>query len=593
MRFLLICLSLLIFSPHLHAQKKHVCSITINSSDEINYLKKALNPNFYEFKELVPDDRQAYVLNWFDKACEMNYRCDILVISGHFGGEFFGDSPYILTLQNMFKKSCDNSCPNILSAPQEVYLFGCNTLATKATGNDGRTFESYYQVLLDHGYPNDLAFKIATTRFSPLASTFSNQMKQIFKGNDKQIFGFSFISPLGPTNARIMNSAAKSSHAHFESAEFTDTLLRKYHEQKIEFTRISGNSTNEELGFYNKVCAMEDRNSELSLKFERINELLSSDRYMEALPSSLFILNSFKDLNSKQFSPEEATALEGIQRNPLIKERLFSIIKSLNKTPDMQVEIYKLIYSLGWMGRSEFTSKIRNLLMSLAQVHSQIKMDYLCNIKTKNPDFFNTREFLTTPIELKCDDYLNTPQYYSPSQFFGGVKNWKPFDYIEENKKDLILLNSFYHTRDEGSLQKISDFLNFTRSPFGRAEDVSYLISLLAYRNFLDKDKLERLSRLVESSSIDSYHLYAIQINRTFTREEVNLLSEIPLNPQLSPWTKAYFFVILLANNKDLSDEQLQIWLNSLQGEPEIYKSLKEFLMKEYRSSPAIRGFLQ
>ena len=72
--------------------------------------------------------------SWFEKACERDIQCDVLVISGHFGGSFFGEeSEYYLSLKEMEKLTCQRKCENVLSHVKEVFLFGCNTLAGKVS----------------------------------------------------------------------------------------------------------------------------------------------------------------------------------------------------------------------------------------------------------------------------------------------------------------------------------------------------------------------------------------------------------------------------------------------------------------------------
>ena len=106
----------------------------------------------FEFIELLPsslNSKKDQSSHWFDRACKKDYKCDILVISGHFGGTFFGESGYTLPIELMEEKSCQQSCPGILSGVKEIFLFGCNTLANKE--KDHRTYTEYLQVLLDDG----------------------------------------------------------------------------------------------------------------------------------------------------------------------------------------------------------------------------------------------------------------------------------------------------------------------------------------------------------------------------------------------------------------------------------------------------------
>ncbi|MFZ4403156.1 MAG: hypothetical protein ACOYOK_03560, partial [Pseudobdellovibrionaceae bacterium] len=83
--------------------KKTVCSITINSDQEINAFKKNLSPDLWNFVELTTlkadgpsgssgTSDEDSKKDWMKNACAAKPACDILLISGHFGGSFFGKS---------------------------------------------------------------------------------------------------------------------------------------------------------------------------------------------------------------------------------------------------------------------------------------------------------------------------------------------------------------------------------------------------------------------------------------------------------------------------------------------------------------------
>src|SRR5438445_13294284 len=70
------------------AGAKTFCSMTLNSSDEIETFRKNLTGKGFDFVELVPQSKDPL---WFKKACDSGIQCDVLLISGHFGGLFFGE----------------------------------------------------------------------------------------------------------------------------------------------------------------------------------------------------------------------------------------------------------------------------------------------------------------------------------------------------------------------------------------------------------------------------------------------------------------------------------------------------------------------
>ena len=170
--------------------KKTVCSITINSNDEVEAAKKMLPAQDFDFIELT----QMGGDDWFKRACEKKVSCDVLIVSGHFGGTFFGSSQKTLPISELESESCSNQCDSILKQPKEVFLFGCNTLAGK--NQDKRTPEQYREVLMQDGFTAAQAEQVVAFRYSPIGINFSSRMAHIFR-NTSRIYGFNSVSPLG------------------------------------------------------------------------------------------------------------------------------------------------------------------------------------------------------------------------------------------------------------------------------------------------------------------------------------------------------------------------------------------------------------
>lgn len=181
--------------------KKTVCTITINSTQEKELFRKKLPSSEFRMIELIPEAAPGLAwiegwsgANWFRKACEQRVQCDILVISGHFAGTFFGKSSHSLSLNEMEKASCQASCDGIFKRPKEVYLFGCNTLADKT--KDHRGPEDYVEVLRADGFSVEEAQSIALQRYTPWGASTSDRMRSLFP-NATGLYGFTSTSPLG------------------------------------------------------------------------------------------------------------------------------------------------------------------------------------------------------------------------------------------------------------------------------------------------------------------------------------------------------------------------------------------------------------
>src|ERR1700694_3349182 len=87
--FFLTALLAAVWAHEARADKKTVCTITVNSPDEKELFRRNLPQDEFQFVELVERGRP----DWLASACRAGVRCDLLVISGHFdaGTEFYTD----------------------------------------------------------------------------------------------------------------------------------------------------------------------------------------------------------------------------------------------------------------------------------------------------------------------------------------------------------------------------------------------------------------------------------------------------------------------------------------------------------------------
>lgn len=179
--------------------------MTFNSKNEIQVFQNRLASQGFNFVELVPNSKDP---NWFRNACKSGVQCDVLVVSGHFGGLFFGEktSP-ILKLEDIEKASCQRSCDGILRNPKEVFLMGCNTLAGKKA--DHRTPQDYLRVLVSDGFPADIAERIVTSRYSNEGFSMAQRSMLAFYGAEK-IYGFDGTGPLGAVAAPKLDQYLRS-----------------------------------------------------------------------------------------------------------------------------------------------------------------------------------------------------------------------------------------------------------------------------------------------------------------------------------------------------------------------------------------------
>src|SRR5262245_19866005 len=183
------------------AQPRTVCTITVNSPDEKEVLRRSLPADEFRFVELVEKGRP----DWLASACRAGVHCDILVISGHYdgGNEFFSDqieSREYLPVAEMERVSCSDSCPGLFSQLKEVYLFGCNTLNPEGQRS---TSAEVVRSLVRGGMARADAERLARSLNAGHGESSRDRMRLVFK-DVPEIYGFSSVAPLGPQAASTL-----------------------------------------------------------------------------------------------------------------------------------------------------------------------------------------------------------------------------------------------------------------------------------------------------------------------------------------------------------------------------------------------------
>ncbi len=199
---LLAALPIAAWAHDAYADKKTVCTITVNSPDEREMFRRNLRPDEYDFVELVERGRP----DWLTSACRKGVHCDLLIISGHFDGgdEFYSDrldAREFLPVDEMERASCSDSCPGLFSQLKEVYLFGCNTLNAEAmrsaSAEIGRS-------LVRSGHSPADAERLSLVLNERHGESNRDRMRRIFK-DVPIIYGFSSKAPLGTMAAPILD----------------------------------------------------------------------------------------------------------------------------------------------------------------------------------------------------------------------------------------------------------------------------------------------------------------------------------------------------------------------------------------------------
>ena len=349
-----------IVAPLLSFARYQVCSITINSSDEIETFKKFLSTEDFDFVELLPfqvNAKKDYDSHWFNEACRKGYRCDILVVSGHFGGTFFGESGYTLPTELMEEQSCKKTCPGILSNVKEIFLFGCNTLADKS--RDRRTYTEYLQVLLDDGMARNIAERVVAARYSPLEAPFYERMNFIFSGSHT-VYGFNELSPLGPhirrplenyfhsinkTFGSYANYLDSNSYTRIENKELFQNLPRNTFSLNQAGISLSGESRDQK-DFFNSKCLLYDETADFSYRMRALQDIFSSGK----AGSAFFAVDHFLSHNKRETQEGDGRRIfRSIKNNNSLATDFLSYEKHLDFLPYVRMIYYSLLDRFQWV----------------------------------------------------------------------------------------------------------------------------------------------------------------------------------------------------------------------------------------------------
>ena len=363
--------------------KYKLCAVTINSSDEIDIFKQYLSPQDFDFVELVPLSVKSLPNNthWFMSACQRQYQCDVLVISGHFGGLFFGKKHnYILPVSMMQRQSCTRSCQGILSRVKEVFLFGCNTLADKSPGT--RTPEQYASILINEYHMiTDMAQMVSAAKYLPFGLSFEEQMQMVFSGPQTTIYGFNSLSPLGENIHSLL-------HSYFQSINQQYGSYKNYLDQRDPnafnpFYRYALGGSAKEI----KSLSSSHPNFK---KFQKICPLyvssLSDTDGLRTIESLLHAGDGAKAYTAiKSFvlehRPFKGTALgifNDIKNNNTFKSEFTGLYNRISPfLPYIKIQFLNFLHSFNWVTNNFYWSELRKHTLHTVMQSTSESYDFL------------------------------------------------------------------------------------------------------------------------------------------------------------------------------------------------------------------------
>jgi len=342
------------------ADRLKVCTIGLNTPDELDVFRARLPPGDFKLIDLTPrsapaSDTEAVrtgATPWLANECRNDLRCDVVVVSAEFGGRFFGTSQIVLGLEDMEAASCSPACDGLFHAPREVFLLGCNTLATKDP--DRRSPAAYLQVLLDHGFDRTSAEHVVALRYGPLGSSFREALRRIFSGVPR-IYGFSSVAPSGPHTSPMLEAYfdLKGDYRRYLEAEGRSParnaqFFRAFRGASV--VQVAGVTPQElSAGDRAEICKLYDDHRSVADRLRVVRGLLARDDFLAFLPS---IEVFFAAHPSDRFRGDERAVFEDIRRQEHARNRVLRLVHDLDVSA-LRMELAYLAMQLQWMSHEE------------------------------------------------------------------------------------------------------------------------------------------------------------------------------------------------------------------------------------------------
>jgi len=370
--FVLVGLTFLSFQ----ASATNYCGLTLNSSTEFDLFRKTYGQSidkarFIELTDYIAPslggDSKKSPRQWLKKACEAGVKCDVLIISGHFAGDFFGRSQISLPLEDLEEVSCLRECDGIFKQPKEVFLLGCNTMAGKGVRTE--SMESYIQRLTEHysdqfSHPSQIE-RVAAFRYLPFGLSYAERMRRIFDKPVK-LYGFDATAPTGNQIAPLLNHYFKMVGPSYD--KHLMSLKKGTKNQKLA-TVLKG-STFVEMDQaprgYAPVCVMKNANMTKEERLAWIERSLLTEDWISFAPAISRYFKEVIDITSSQVVDNKVNQIfQRIRTNKAIYDRVVGTLKDprFKNIVSIRFELVRLLEVLGF-DSAQLKENYRGMIIS-------------------------------------------------------------------------------------------------------------------------------------------------------------------------------------------------------------------------------------
>ena len=347
-------------APAVQAEPKTVCTITVNSPDEKEAMRRHLPAGEYRFVELVEHGRP----DWLASACSQKVSCDVLVVSGHFNGKhFFSDrleASQSLAVDEMTRASCSNACPGMFSKLKEVYLFGCTSLNGDAARRPGGEVE---RSLVRAGHGKADAERIARGLADRYGESNRDVMRRVFI-NTPAIYGFSSVAPLGPIAGGLLNRYFQGGRGEFGTGRVNQRLLSNFSAHSLAVTSGIRDTDAPSATYRAEVCRFVDERETPAQKLRFIHAILGR----EMAEARIFFerIETFLDTvdDAQRADPAFAAALDEITRDARARDRYMAFARDADQA-DTRARMTNVAQTLGWLTPQEYRAEMTEMIVAL------------------------------------------------------------------------------------------------------------------------------------------------------------------------------------------------------------------------------------
>ncbi|MEO8187918.1 MAG: hypothetical protein ABI580_11210 [Burkholderiaceae bacterium] len=471
------------------ADKKTVCTITVNSSDEKDMFRRNLSRDEFQFVELVESGRP----DWLESACRKGVRCDVLLISGHFDGgtEFYSDrldAREYLPVGEMERASCSDSCPGLFSKLKEVYLFGCNTLNAEAMRSASAEIA---RSLVRSGHSQSDAERLSRVLNERHGESNLDRMRHIFK-DVPVIYGFSSKAPLGRTAGPMLDRYFKSgSGGEIGSGRASPKLLGLFAPSSM--ARATGLSDSDpKAGFRRDVCHFSDDRLSAAQKLGFVHELMG--REMAEVRMFLDHIEKYSASLSEdeRRAPAVSGALDEIARDEAARTRYLEFARDAD-LPAVRARMVELARSLGWLSAADQRAELMRMIGDrlAGSAVSSAEVDLVCALN-KDHQLDQELDRLQVPPE-QADKVAHSAVLACLGSAEAHARVLRALSSSDDEEVQIAQI--YLHHRPIADATELRDVAAAIARMKGSDAQVRALDTLAHYR-FSDRESLEELTRL-------------------------------------------------------------------------------------------------